>query len=247
MLESLVTYLGLGLVVLVALAVGTYVFLKQWAETTYDAIKTRNPSQCDIDTFVGPQNPPDKIKVCLINKLRVGNRVASQTPIALECTPSSHVPGLYVSRAVTAKNKDTTVKATPLTELLPRVTSEGLIDPKDKKKTVVVATIRMGFGHHRLAYSACSWALDQGYTTIFHDLINIESEESKLIGSADTIYSKMSRLSTEIGGPVEYLWGKVRRVWSLVGHCWWFAAPCIPHPVGLTQFSPGIFTNTFMN
>lgn len=215
MLESILTYLGIGLGILVAVAIGTYIALKQWAEGTYDTLKIRNPSECDIDAFVGSENPPDKIKVCLINKLRVGNRVASSTPIPLECIPSAHVPGLYVSRAVlpaaAAATSTDAVKPTPLSELLPRVTSEGLIDPEDRKKTVVVATIRMGFGHHRLAYSACSWALDQGYTTIFHDLINIQSEESKLIGSADTIYSKMSRLSTEVGGPVEYLWGKAMK------------------------------------
>jgi hypothetical protein len=65
----------------------------------------------------------------------------------------------------------------------------------------------MGFGHHRLAYSACSWALSQKYTTIFHDLINIESEEASLIHSVDALYSKFSRLATELGGPIEKIWG----------------------------------------
>lgn len=210
MLESIISYLGIGLVVVAVASVAGYYFLQQWAEGAYETLRQRNPTECDIDTFVGPQNPPDKVKVCLVNKLRVGNRTASTTPIPLECTKSPHVEGLYVSRAVTKGSNEETKEAIPLSDLLPRITSEGLIDPNDKKKTIVVATIRMGFGHHRLAYSACSWALEQGYTTIFHDLINIQSEESKLIGSADTIYSKMSRLSTEIGGPIEYLWGKVR-------------------------------------
>ncbi len=211
MLESFLSYVGISLAVLAVVGAAGYYYLKQWAEGAYDAMKQRNPTECDIDAFVGPQNPPDKVKVCLVNKLRVGNRIASTTPIPLECTKSPHVEGLYVSRAIKpgTNNNDDEDTPTPLSNLLPRVTSEGLIDPNDTKKTIVVATIRMGFGHHRLAYSACSWALEQGYTTIFHDLINIESDESKLIGSADTIYSKMSRLSTEIGGPIEYLWGKV--------------------------------------
>jgi hypothetical protein len=216
MLSSLLTYAGIVLAVLGGVAGVIYLLLLQWAEGAYDALKARTHTQCDIDTFVGPQrNPPGKLKVALVNKLRIGNRQASTKPIPLECTESPHVQGLWVSRAAavggtgTGTGTGTTNKATPLADLLPRVTSEGLVDPKDNKQTMVIATIRMGFGHHRLAYSACSWALDQGYTTIFHDLINIESDESKLIGSADSFYSKMSQLSTELGGPVEYMWGKV--------------------------------------
>jgi len=181
--------------------------LKKWAETAYTALKATSPSQCDIDEFVGPSNPINPIKVMLVNKLRIGNRQPNTTPIELECVKSPHVEGLWVSQAKGTSSES----STPLEQLVPKKTVDGFMDKTDKKKTptVIVATIRMGFGHHRLAYSACSWALAKGYTTIFHDLISIESEESKLVGSADTIYSKMSRLSTEIGGPIEYLWGQV--------------------------------------
>jgi hypothetical protein len=37
--------------------------------------------------------------------------------------------------------------------------------------------------------------------------LNIKSEESDLITSLDSLYSKFSRLASEIGGPVEKLWG----------------------------------------
>jgi len=111
------------------------------------------------------------------------------------------VEGLYVAAAA-----GSTEQATPMDQLLPKRTSRGEID-KRSKPTLVVATIRMGFGHHRLAYSACSWALSQGYTTIFHDLISIESEEASLIHSVDALYSKFSRLATELGGVVEKAWG----------------------------------------
>lgn len=180
---------------------GGYFALQSWGQTKYDSLQKNTQTQCDIDSFVGPNNPPAKFKVALVNTLRIGNRQAKLTPIPLECTKSEHVPGLYVSRAVKANATDAPV---PVQDLLPAA----------GKKTIVVATIRMGFGHHRLAYSACSWALEQGYTTIFHDLINIESDESKLIGSADSIYSKMSQLSSEMGGPVEWLWGKVCPVYA---------------------------------
>lgn len=199
----------LGTVMVGILTVGWIlkVALKAWATAAYATLKATSPSQCDIDEFVGPSNPVNPIKVMVVHALRVGKRQPSTQPIELECIKSTHVEGLWVSQAKGSSSST----ATPLEQLIPRKTQEGFMDKRDKnKQTVVVATIRMGFGHHRLAYSACSWALSKGYTTIFHDLINIESEESKLVGSADTIYSKMSRLSTEIGGPVEYLWGQVR-------------------------------------
>ena len=81
----------------------------------------------------------------------------------------------------------------------------------------------MGFGHHRIAYAACSWAMhvDQDVpasssftpassdrTTYFHDLLNIDSPEADLIKSTDEVYSKMSRITSNIGGVVEKLWGK---------------------------------------
>eukprot|EP00934_Nitzschia_sp_Nitz4_P007839 Nitzschia sp. Nitz4//scaffold247_size31676//27739//29465//NITZ4_007933-RA/size31676-augustus-gene-0.31-mRNA-1//-1//CDS//3329543964//7829//frame0 len=198
--------------IVIAAIIGAYfaisLVLKAWGASRYDFLKKNTQTNCDIDTFVGEQNPPAKFKVALVNKLRIGNRQARFDPVPLECTPSPHVQGLYVSRA---QKKDATDAPTPLGDLLPRVQADGTIDPNDSKKTIIVATIRMGFGHHRLAYSACSWALEQGYTTIFHDLINIECDESKLIGSADSIYSKMSRLSSEMGGPIEYLWGKAMK------------------------------------
>lgn len=182
-----------------------YYGVKGWAASAYDSLKASSPSECDIDEFCGSQNPPSKVKVMIAHKLRVGSRVPSTEPIPLECIESPHVQGLWITKA-----KGTNDDATPLEDLIPRKTVQGFMDKRDKHETLVVATIRMGFGHHRLAYSACSWALSQGYTTIFHDFVNIESEESKLVGSADTIYSRMSRLSTEIGGPIEYLWGQVR-------------------------------------
>lgn len=51
--------------------------------------------------------------------------------------------------------------------------------------TVFVGTIRMGFGHHRIAYSASSWGLDSGMGTYFHDLLNIKSREASIIKKAD--------------------------------------------------------------
>eukprot|EP00538_Stauroneis_constricta_P000603 CAMPEP_0119564856 /NCGR_PEP_ID=MMETSP1352-20130426/28208_1 /TAXON_ID=265584 /ORGANISM="Stauroneis constricta, Strain CCMP1120" /LENGTH=543 /DNA_ID=CAMNT_0007613661 /DNA_START=81 /DNA_END=1712 /DNA_ORIENTATION=- len=174
--------------------------LQQWGKSAYEAIKDSPRTQCDIDSFVGEvANPPGAFKVAAAHRFRLGWRKARTEVIPIECTKSPHFEGLHVARNVTKDGE----KATPLTELLPK--------GGESKPTVVVATIRMGFGHHRLAYSACSWALAKGYTTIFHDMLNIQSEEADLIKSVDELYSKFSRLASEMGGPVEKMWGSAMK------------------------------------
>jgi hypothetical protein len=44
--------------------------------------------------------------------------------------------------------------------------------PPGKNGALIVGTIRMGFGHHRIAYAASSWGIASGRTTYFHDLLN---------------------------------------------------------------------------
>lgn len=184
-----------------AITGGLYFLGTTYLSSLYDKFNDELKAQdVDMDAFCTP--PPNKPKVAAGHYFRMGSRQANtDQPIALEATKSPHVEGLYVAAAA-----GSTEEATPMDQLLPKRTSRGEID-KRSKPTLVVATIRMGFGHHRLAYSACSWALSQGYTTIFHDLISIESEEASLIHSVDALYSKFSRLATELGGVVEKAWG----------------------------------------
>jgi len=75
----------------------------------------------------------------------------------------------------------------------------------------VVGTIRMGFGHHRIAYATASWGVASGRTTYFHDLLNIDSPEATLIREMDKLYSKGSRMATELGPTVEKLWGSLTK------------------------------------
>lgn len=197
----------LVLVGLIALVVFFAMALKGWAISAYEYILQNPETNCDIDAFVGPENPASKIKVALAHKIQIGSRKAQSEAIALELHDSPHVPGLKVSRKASGDSA-----SIPLEEYL------------KSNKPVVIATIRMGFGHHRVAYSAASWALKNGHATIFHDLLNIKSgtslrsiaffsnlthllDESDLIKSTDELYSKFSRMATEIGGPVEKLWG----------------------------------------
>jgi hypothetical protein len=68
----------------------------------------------------------------------------------------------------------------------------------------------MGFGHHRIAYAATSWGLcDSNRDVYFHDLLNIEYEEANMIQDTDKMYSKLSRIASEWGGPIEKLWGSL--------------------------------------
>lgn len=198
-LSSLLTTLVSILTAFVAGGVALYLILSAWAASTYKSLKSNPPSECDIDDFVGTEHPPNHIKVVLTSKIQLSGHVARpDVVIPLECTRSPHVEGLWVSR-LEGGRKGSAKAVVPVGELLKEATPT--------KPTVVVATIRMGFGHHRLAYSACSWSLSKGYTTIFHDLLNIESEERDMLTSLDTFYSKMSRIASEWGGPFEKLWG----------------------------------------
>lgn len=74
---------------------------------------------------------------------------------------------------------------------------------------VIVGTIRMGYGHHRMAYSLYTWALAQNKSTYLHDILAIESNESTAIREIDGLYSYWSRLSAEMGGPIEWFWGQL--------------------------------------
>jgi hypothetical protein len=176
-----------------------YIVLVLWAQGSYVSIKKSLGTALDIDAFVGGDYPVKSVKCVLAHKLRLGNREPSLEAIPLECFDSPHVTGLKVSRKsgtpASADNKN----VVPLDQIL----------SESRKTPIVIATIRMGFGHHRLAYSAASWALQSGHPTIFHDLLNITSEESDLIKSTDELYSKASRMASEFGGPVERFWGSL--------------------------------------
>lgn len=81
--------------------------------------------------------------------------------------------------------------------------------PNPLQKRLVVASIRMGYGHHRMALSVYSHSLKKQIPTYLHDLLAIESPEATAISDIDSGYSYFSRLSAEIGGPVEWIWGQL--------------------------------------
>lgn len=143
----------------------------------------------DIDTYVRDPSPSvgSRAKCVLLHHLNVGRRPISHKALPLAQQPSPHFKGLLVTSCAG--------------------TRDGAKPFQPDAGALVVGTIRMGFGHHRIAYAASSWGVASGKPTYFHDLLNIDSAEATMIKDMDKLYSKGSRMATELGGSVEKLWG----------------------------------------
>lgn len=108
------------------------------------------------------------------------SRHTPSDPVPLEAMPSSFVDKLKV-------NHDST-SAAAISLRGGAIGGGGtprLAIRSSRGGTIFVGTIRMGFGHHRIAYAASSWGLDAGMGTYFHDLLNIKSREAGIIKKAD--------------------------------------------------------------
>ena len=86
--------------------------------------------------------------------------------------------------------------------LTTRRAPEGESPKSDNTKPpLVIGTIRMGFGHQRIAHGVASWALDacqqDDRDVYFHDIVNINSPEADFMSEAESLYSQGSRLMTE--------------------------------------------------
>jgi len=190
-LSSLAICIALFIVLLIILRV-CYLFLEHFSLKKYNNL-IKNPSTpLKIDDFVGASNPVSPVKVLLLNWLNVGNNKLEENPIKLRDEESPHVPELRVTKVLEDKKPE----------------QSPLLNTPNDKDVIVVGTIRMGFGHHRIAYSAASWSIARGNTTLFHDFLGIDSPEAELIKSTDKLYSKFSRIASDMGGVVEKFWGK---------------------------------------
>lgn len=133
-----------------------------------------------VDDFVGgPPAPISALKSWFLMRLQLGHRKGKKEGYDIKTEDSEKVPGLKV----TSRNE-----------------SGAKSGSEKSKPPVIVGTIRMGFGHHRIAYAATSWGLgsDSDRETWFHDFLNIESEEAQMIKDTDKLYSKGSRLASEV-------------------------------------------------
>ncbi len=79
-------------------------------------------------------------------------------------------------------------------------------DPLPKKNAVVISTIRMGFGHYRIAMAGASAARAMGFTPLWLDLLAIPGITTDVINWCNTNYSKYSRISQSSSFFNKYVW-----------------------------------------
>jgi hypothetical protein len=73
-------------------------------------------------------------------------------------------------------------------------------------KNVVCSTIRMGYGHYRIAMAGASCARAMGFTPLWLDLLSIPGITTDVINWCNTNYSRFSRLSQNSRIFNKYVW-----------------------------------------
>lgn len=79
-------------------------------------------------------------------------------------------------------------------------------DPLATEKAVVVSTIRMGFGHYRIAMAGASAARAMGFTPYWLDLLAIPGITTNVINWCNANYSRFSRFSQRFKWFDRYVW-----------------------------------------
>jgi hypothetical protein len=82
-------------------------------------------------------------------------------------------------------------------------------EPLQKEGTVICSTIRMGFGHYRIAMAGASCARAMGFTPYWLDLLAIPGITTDVINWCNTWYSRWSRLSQRSRLFNKYVWEPV--------------------------------------
>lgn len=82
----------------------------------------------------------------------------------------------------------------------------------------------------------------------FHDFLNIDSEEAQMIKDTDKLYSKGSRLASELGGTVEKFWGSLTKSGDedSLRVTYQFAQHMVPLINGLDKNSPVICSHSMV-
>ncbi len=108
---------------------------------------------------------------------------------------------------------------------------DALGDPIDRDSGVVISTIRMGFGHYRIAMAGASAARAMGYTPYWLDLLAIPGITRDVINWWNTNYSKYSRVSQRSSLFEKYVWESVTSGdTTLPGLNWWLNNTAIGWP-----------------
>ncbi len=89
---------------------------------------------------------------------------------------------------------------------LKNIVRDGGGKPLDKTNGVIVSTIRMGFGHYRIAMAGVSAAKAMGFTPYWLDLLGVPGITTDVINWCNVNYSKYSRVSQRYGWFDKYVW-----------------------------------------
>lgn len=92
----------------------------------------------------------------------------------------------------------------------------------EKDKGVIISTIRMGFGHYRIAMSAASCAKAMGFTPYWLDLLAIPGVPTRIINWCNTNYSMFSRISQRNNFFNKYIWESVTTGDKTIPGIWGF-------------------------
>jgi len=79
-------------------------------------------------------------------------------------------------------------------------------EPIQQENAIIVSTIRMGFGHYRIAMAGASCARAMGFTPYWLDLLAIPGVTREVINWCNTLYTRYSRLSQRSQFFNKYVW-----------------------------------------
>ena len=92
---------------------------------------------------------------------------------------------------------------------LKNIVRDGAGEPIDPTNGVIVSTVRMGFGHYRIAMAGVSCARAMGFTPYWLDLLAIPGITTEIISYCNNNYSWFSRLSQRSPFFNKYVWESV--------------------------------------
>jgi hypothetical protein len=94
-------------------------------------------------------------------------------------------------------------------------------EPIDPETGVICATVRMGFGHYRIAMAGASCARAMGYTPYWLDLLAIPGITTDVINWWNTGYSRLSRISQRSRLFNTYVWEPITTGDRSLPGLWW--------------------------
>ena len=86
------------------------------------------------------------------------------------------------------------------------IVRDGNGEPLNPENGVIVSTIRMGFGHYRIAMAGVSAARAMGFTPYWLDLLSTPGITTDVINWCNSNYSKYSRISQRYPWFDKYVW-----------------------------------------